>query len=444
MPRMTIFWLLVYCSGTLMSFVNPLYGTLTYVFEYYLRPSLHWWGQSIPNLRWNFLIAAVLTLTFLARRSSLPEVPQAPRGPAFCLLALAGVMMLVTPGAVDPSFSWVRTTDFLKLILFFALVVGTLRTERALDLFIAAHIAGSGWWGWQAFVDPERESGRLVNIGSGDTLGDNFAAAHLLTVLPFLAVFGLMHKDKRFKALALGAGPFIVNALILCNSRGSMVGLAAAALLAMFISRTGHRIRMLGVAAVLAIGFYALADPEFIQRQQTTTRPDDGSANERIAAYGGAARLVADHPFGAGGGGFTLLSNLYVPQVVDANGGELRDPHNTFLLVTSEWGIPGLVLLLGYYGSCAVLLWQVRRRAPEGGMWYYRSVAIQLAMVGIFVAGAFSDRLYAEAPYWMGALAVALHRLQTKELTLKQPAAVTADPSADFYARLPQFARART
>ena len=76
--------------------------------------------------------------------------------------------------------------------------------------------------------------------------------------------------------------------------------------------------------------------------------------------------------------------------------------------------------------------------------WYYRSVAIQLAMVGIFVAGAFSDRLYAEAPYWMGALAVALHRLQTKELTLKQPAAVTADPSADFYDRLPQFARART
>ena len=319
MPKMTLVWLLVYCSGTLASFVNPLYGTLTYLFEYYLRPALHWWGQPIPNLRWNLMISLVLTLTFLARRNTLPEAPSAPRGPAFCLVALAFVMTLVTPGAVDSSFSWVRVTDFAKLILFHGLVVGTLRTERALDLFIACHIAGAGWWGWEAFVDPEREAGRLANIGSGDTLGDNFAAAHLLTVLPFVAVFALMHKDKRFRALAVATGPFIVNALILCNSRGSMVALAVAMVVGMLISKSGHRIRMIGVTLAMAVGLYVLADQEFIQRQQTTTSyENDDSANERLATWTGAVNLVQDYPLGAGGGAFALLSPVYIPMVVDA------------------------------------------------------------------------------------------------------------------------------
>ena len=29
------------------SFFNPLYRLLAYLFEYYLRPRLHWWGDPI-------------------------------------------------------------------------------------------------------------------------------------------------------------------------------------------------------------------------------------------------------------------------------------------------------------------------------------------------------------------------------------------------------------
>jgi O-antigen ligase len=135
---------------------------------------------------------------------------------------------------------------------------------------------------------------------------------------------------------------------------------------------------------------------------------------------------------------------VYIPYVVDAHDGEMRDPHNTVVLVASEWGVFGLMLYLTYFGLCALLLWEVRRRAPEGGLWYYRSVAIQLAMVAVFVAGLFSDRLYAEAPYWMGALAVAVHRVHRKHLEAVEPVEAATAPASRLLQPTPHFARAKT
>ena len=58
---------------------------------------MHWWGEPLPDLRWNFTIAAVLTFTFLLRRSSLPDIGPARRGPGLCLAGMLFIMLLVTP-----------------------------------------------------------------------------------------------------------------------------------------------------------------------------------------------------------------------------------------------------------------------------------------------------------------------------------------------------------
>jgi O-antigen ligase len=145
----------------------------------------------------------------------------------------------------------------------------------------------------------------------------------------------------------------------------------------------------------------------------------------RIEAWRGAVELVKDHPLGVGGQGFWELSPIYAADLVNRMG-EKRDPHNTVVLVTSEWGIPGLTMYLIYYVTSWMLLADVRKRAMNG-MWYYRSVAVQLAMIGVFVAGLFTDRLYAEAPYWMGGLAVALQRMHAHALRQESSVADSVD-----------------
>ena len=228
MPKFTLFWLTVYFGGMFGSFFNPLYGLLAYLFEYYLRPRLHWWGspQYLPDWRWNLMIASVAILTFVMRRGSLREMPRAlePRAQVVRGVRLQHGRGVHVVGPPEKAGRRHRTLP--SCCCSTASSSATSAARGCFDAFMGVHIAGAGWWGWQAYIDPRREGGRLMNIGSSDTLNDNLAAAHLLTVLPILCVYALTAKDKRLRALALITAPFIVNTFILCNSRGATVGLA--------------------------------------------------------------------------------------------------------------------------------------------------------------------------------------------------------------------------
>ena len=432
MPKFTIFWLFVYFGGMIASFINPVYGVLAYLFEYYLRPGLHWWGQPLPDWRWNLIIGSVALAAFLIRRSSLRRMPSVKNAASPWLIALLACMAFVTLWAVDPVTSWDETVAFGKLLIIYGLMVGTARSMGMFDSIMAMHIAGAGWWGWQAYLDPRRVGGRLLNIGSADTLNDNLAAAHLLTVLPIMCVFALTAKDKRLRVLAIVCAPFIVNTFILCNSRGATVGLAAGFLMAILAARTGYRVRMIGVAIAVSALFFVLADPQFIERQQTIT--DENAGAERIETWQGAGRLLLDHPLGVGGGGFEYLSPIYIPAIVEKYDGEPRSVHNTFMLVATEWGIPGFLLYAAFLGTTFWMLHRVRRRSDGADDFYFRSLAIQVGLVSTLTAAVFSNRFLGESIYWLCGLAFALYRLQAVERSSEatQPAAAAEIAEPDY------------
>jgi hypothetical protein len=431
-PKFTILWLTVYFGGMLGSFFNPLLGLLAYLFEYYLRPRLHWWGVPwLPDWRWNLMIGTVAIVTFVMRRGSLPEMPRLNNPALKWFAALVCSMVVVSTWSVLPEQSWREVSDFGKLLLLYGLIIGNIRSQGMFDAFMAVHIAGTGWWGWQAYVDPTRSAGRLMNVGSSDTLNDNLAAAHLLTVLPILCVYAMRAKDKRLRLLAIIAAPFIVNTFILCNSRGATIGLAVGLIAALLMARKGHRVRMLGAAAVVAILFVSLADQTFIDRQQTIAEDDAGA--ERLQTWRGARQLLLDRPFGVGGGGFEYFSPVYIADVVAAHDGQTRSVHNTYLLVATEWGVQSLVLFMGFIASTMLILNQVRRRASADDEAYYKAVAVQVGLISTLTAAIFSNRLSGESIYWMCALAFALHRVQVRDLSAaaQQPAAAE-EPKPSF------------
>jgi putative inorganic carbon (hco3(-)) transporter len=250
-------------------------------------------------------------------------------------LALGAVMLVVTGGfAVNRSVSWEWSVQWMKMAIIFPLLIfGAVRDRKAFNAVLVAHMLGAFWWGWDAWNDPKREAGRLVGIGSGDTEDDNAAAAHLLTVLPFTLILLLTEKNKRIRIPALVAAPFVINTLILCNSRGAIVGVAAALMASVVLIRTGYRMRIAGAGVAVMVAFFALADQQFISRQQTTTQATDGSSQERLASWRGGMNLALDRPFGAGGRGFHLLSPIYIADIVANHDGELRAPHNTYVMV---------------------------------------------------------------------------------------------------------------
>ena len=436
MSLTALVWVVLYVSlaaGAVI--IHPLAGALGYLLEYYMRPALQWWGDELPDFRYNLIISVVLGLTFLARRSSLkPIVPTrnlAARWMVCLLLVMVGVTF-TTAIDQDESVEWV--TDWSKMALIFPmLAAGVLRTRQAFNAFVSAHVLGALWWGWEAYRDPKRVAGRLVSIGSGDSLQDNAAAAHLVTTLPFALVYAITEKSPPLRALGIVATPFIINTLILCNSRGSMVGLGVAVVAGIGLIKTGYRLRTVVAGIGMLLAVLLLADEQFIRRQQTTADPQDNSAQGRLVTWRGAWELMKDYPLGTGGRGFHLLSPRYIPEIVEAHGGDLRAPHNTYAMVASEWGFAGLVCFVGIYASAFLNLRRVKQasRPDEHGYFYWRAFAMQLALIAFLVAASFTDRLYAEAGYWMVGLSYALLRIQRTEHAEREAAEATARERTD-------------
>jgi O-antigen ligase len=173
---------------------------------------------------------------------------------------------------------------------------------------------------------------------------------------------------------------------------------------------------MLGIALAGSLFLLWLADPEFIQRQQTTTNAQGNSAQSRLAMWRAGWEMVKDYPLGAGGRAFHILSPRYIPEVLEKTNSEERSSHNTYVQLATEWGVQGTILYLLFIGTTFGMLHRIRNRASGNDWYFYRSLAIQVGLIGTWTAGMFSNRLYGESIYWMCALAFALYRVQSTEL----------------------------
>jgi probable O-glycosylation ligase (exosortase A-associated) len=424
--KTVILWVACYFGLLAASFFGPMFALLAYLLDYYQHPDIRWWGQYLPDLRWSLVSSCVLLGSYLINHGSIVR-PVARYAQTWWLVALLVFAALSTPLAVDYTRSWEELLSLGKLVLLYALIAGTIRTRQHFNWFVTAMILGGFLWGFDAYLDPDRIAGRLRRIGGPDSYNDNSAAAHLLTTLPFLGV--ALWVGKRWqKALAIAAAPFILNTIVLCNSRGATLGIGVSGLAAIMLVPRRYRLRI--GAAVVAGGllFMHLTDDTFVDRQLTLLSEErDSSSQGRIDTWRGALELVEDHPFGTGGGGFDALSPKYIPEIVDAYGGEPRTVHNTYLLVATDWGIQGFVCFVGFILATIVSLHRIRRDTTDLSI-ALQAFAIESALLGFLMAAMFINRPYAEVLYWLAGMTAALRNIQKAEATATVPQEDAAGP----------------
>lgn len=431
MSKVLFVWLLLYFGGLVLALVHPIYPFVSYLVFYYAPPHVNWWGRFLPDMRWSLLASLVMLGSIILKGAALERLKRV-RDPLFPWLVLFGLnAVVVTIWALDRARSWYWTVVILKLVLLYALIPMTVRTPAHFDLFSTTHIVGATYWGYKAWDDPKRSAGRLKDVGGPDTQNENQAAGHLLTVLPFVAVYAFSAKRRITQGLLLVCGAFIVNVFILCNSRGATVGLLAATGTAVLLAGKGRRIKLIGVGLSAVLMLLYLADSRFLSRQQTTVNARDGAAEDRMESWGAGIKVMRDFPLGGGGRAFHILSPRYIPDIVNEHQGEERSVHNTYIQAGDEWGIQGLFFFSVFIGSTFLLL-RRSRKSSAGEPWYfYRFMAIELALVGTLVSGIFTSRLYGESVYWMCALAMSLHRMYVTARDEKAAAtAAEAEPAA--------------
>jgi hypothetical protein len=430
MTKMGVFWALIYFGNLVAGLRHPIFPMMAYLIFYYMPPHLNWWGKQVPDLRYSLLAAAVITLSVFLNGGSVERMKKE-RNPAMAwMLAWGANSVLVTGWALNAARSWIYTTFVLKLVLLYALIPAAVRTRPHFDAFATVHVVGAAYWGYKAWDNPKREAGRLAEVGGPDTQNDNQAAGHLVTVIPFVVMFVLTEKRKLWLALYGLTGAFVLNVFVLCNSRGATVGLAVAVMAAIATAGKGKRKKLVfaAIAGVAAILF--LADPEFIERQQTTMNAQDGSAQSRKAMWWGGVEMVKDYPFGGGGRTFHQLSPRYIPEVLALTDAGERSPHNTYIQLATDWGLQGTAVYFMFMFMTVRMLHDIRRRTP-GDLWFvYRSIALESALAGTMAAAFFSNRLLGESIYWLCALSFVLHRMQSTEMEALAPVTVKPESAA--------------
>jgi putative inorganic carbon (hco3(-)) transporter len=413
MSNTALLWLTGYGMSVVMAFVNPAYGLFGYFLDYYGHPPLRWWGKDLIDLRWSLTISLVTLIALLINQDKLPRLKNLPHPQTKWLLMFVFTAFVVTlTMAIEADASSRAVIELTKITVLYFLITYTIRSKKHFGYLIILQIVGVFWWGWDAYQRPRIVAGRLEGVGGADSNSSNGAAAHLLAIMPFLGTVFLTGKLWE-KAISFLAAPFVLNAFILCNSRGAFLALLVTGLYAFVVTKGGLRGRILMGLTLGGILFYNLMDPKFIERQSTIQNSEDRSATSRIELWKGAINLVRDYPMGVGGGGYEALSPIYASEVVQDFENE-RTVHNTYLLAASEWGLPGLMFFIAFLVGTFRELHRIRRvspTSPDQRTVHLQSLAIELGLVGFLTAGMFSNGLYSEAVYWLSAFTSVLKNL---------------------------------
>jgi hypothetical protein len=189
--------------------------------------------------------------------------------------------------------------------------------------------------------------------------------------------------------------PWFLLPLALCalyvavatGSRGPLLSFGLCLVVLEVISRRYHRISLVpkwwllgavGVAGLLIVSGLIPADP--IQRlYQFVSGGYDRSLSQRATLYDSGLRLLSEHPFGIGIGGFSEHAIL-----------DLRYPHNVFLEVGVELGWVPLLCLLSLCIWSAWILFLVLKTECS---WTTCLLAMMVVMSGInaMVTGDLND-----------------------------------------------------
>ncbi len=398
---------------------HPIFGLFAYMLAFYMGPDTAWWGESLPNLRWSLLSAIVTMAAVVVYPGSKDRVPWHRHASSRVLIVFTLWLWLQTPVALGPGYHLFFATLFTKYVVMFALVYAALDDSKRIRQFLVAHILGCFYWGYLAWQT--HSGGRLETIGTGDVAGSAFASMHVSTALAFAGFFFLFFA-KWERWISFLAIPFIVNSIILMQTRGAFVGLVGAAPMAMLLVPPSFRKRIfpyLGLGVVLV---FIVADDEFWERMSTIKPADDtgmmeASAASRLDIAEANLRMFLDHPLGVGHRGNDLLSPQYMPSylLTAKDGKAVRSAHNTVMAILVDHGVIGIVLIAMFHIQITRAILRLRRRHIDDVSVQALALvaALGTALVVYWINGQFANMAKAEIVIWIAAIVAVMEANQS-------------------------------
>jgi O-antigen ligase len=320
----------------------------------------------------------------------------------------------------------VAEESFSRFALNFALfpiVFTALREQRHVIFLYAAFVVGAlitASAGVFAQQGTDYAGERLAGAGlHPNTLGALAATAAVMAAV--LACARGLSVPARVAALV--AAFLCAISLVMTETRGAAVGLAAAMVAAPLVAGRRRRLAASGAvilaALLLVLWLATFAPPSAVAR--FTDLGSSGSGRSDLWTIG--LRMVEDKPMtGVGAGNFPVSSIHYLIEPGTIVRDELvvdvpKQTHNIYLQVLSELGLVGLTLFLAIIVLCLSSSLRAARAFRRERAHTLETLArgLALAMIALLVASAFTTEVYSKQLYILLAtgpalLGIARHR----------------------------------
>ncbi|MGH2802201.1 MAG: O-antigen ligase family protein [Thermoleophilaceae bacterium] len=323
------------------------------------------------------------------------------------------------------------------IALLFAIVMTTMTSARAIQVFVGLFVVGLFASVAIDFVSTDVVTSTGADARLEGSAGDpNFLAAMIVVAVVLGLGLAAATRNAPLRLALVAAVIFLSVAFVSTGSRGGFVAALLTAVAALVVFR-GRRVYVVAVLlVVVGIGVPLLAaSPDTWDR---LTHYDDGGSG-RVDLWTAGWRMAQDHPVaGVGFNNFRAVSSDYTrePGALERVEFIVDRPHvvhNTYLQLLAENGVIGLLLFVAFVVGCTRAALLAAKRFEERGDrsmgTLARAVLVAcVAMLGaaLFLSAAVDQRLWVLLALGPGLLAAA-HR--SPAATASPTSSVRAAPS---------------
>jgi hypothetical protein len=398
---------------------HPLYGLYAYLGVFYVHPPSRWWGETLPDMRWSLLAAAVTLCSIWIRAIPDSRPSWFSSSSARIMMAFIAWFWIGTLWALDVNQHVPEAVKLTKYLLVCYMIYKLIDTPTKGMYFLLAHILGCSYLGYIGRA--MHTAGRLDGVGGPGIDDSNTLGMHLATAVVAALMISLHVRRQLLVPIAIAAAVSL-NAIILTGSRGAILALVCGAIAIVPLRPVQYAKKLYTLLAIGAIGFGVIASEQLWERMSTlkaftgeSEQEVDLSAESRLVMAQAQLEMFKRFPLGAGHRGSEFLSSEYLDPIylTDLGG---RSSHNVFLTVLVEQGLPGVLLSWSLIGWVLSATLKVRQAARNGKDLTAEvcNAAVFGSLVVVGVGGLFADFSHYEGQMWMFALLASLQAYSSR------------------------------
>ncbi len=397
----------------------PMWGLLSYLIIFMLRPA-----EMIPALaplRTELLTGGfVLVVSIIHQKYKTGKFSLPIDRITVAMSVFLFVIMISMVTSYEKTETWNTAVDFIKLMVFYYLIVAIIDTEKKFVAFVVTFLLLISYIGFDAFrlylagefvhtMDVDRLTGGTSAGGDANSLANTLAST-----LPFIVASAMYFRKLWAKIPLYGLTLFLVVLIALTGSRAGIIAFGAVIFGSILFSR--NKVVVIVVVTILLLAGWAVLPDQYKNRYMTLTDTDDLNevSSGRWDIWKNGIRMFINRPIlGVGAGAFKWANKSG-----DFGRGKFIAPHNIYIQLLSTTGIIGFA---AWFWFIYLFTGQLRRfmaglKDHDELRWMQLfSSSFMISLIALFISGLFVHSLYRYTWYMMAALTAAMSNIQIRQ-----------------------------